>query len=196
MANSRKKNEDGFTESQLRSLRSSYFIISNNIQPSIELKKNDLVQYKSVLGSLRSQIYDNSFFNTRLKSVGAIELEEKLKSMTKDEKEKVKNDNAYKFTEEHPVNRVVISCTLIYLMQINKITTFEQYIEFMRKYNVTIKLTKLEHNSLGDTTGYYVKGIQDYIGRNIFISGVENVFESMDIELIQKVLSEIELIEE
>jgi hypothetical protein len=81
-------------------------------------------------------------------------------------------------------------------MQINKITTFEQYIEFMRKYNVTIKLTKLEHNSLGDTTGYYVKGIEDYIGRNIFISGVENVFESMDIELIQKVLSEIELIEE
>jgi hypothetical protein len=41
-----------------------------------------------------------------------------------------------------------------------------------------------------------VKGIEDYIGRNIFISGVENVFESMDIELIQKVLSEIELIEE
>jgi hypothetical protein len=196
MANSRKKNEDGFTESQLRSLRSSYFIISNNIQPLIELKKNDLVQYKSVLGSLRSQIFDCSFFKTGLKSEGAITLEEKLNSMTKDEKEKVKNDDAYKFTEEHPVNRVVISCTLIHLMQINKITTFEQYIEFMHKYNVTIKLTKLEHNSLGDTTGYYVKGIQDYIGRNIFISGVENVFESMDIELIQKALSEIELIGE
>jgi hypothetical protein len=195
MSTSRKKNEDGFTESQLRNLRSAYFIISNNIQPLIELKKNDLVQYKSVLGSLRSQIFDCSFFKTGLKSEGAITLEEKLNSMTKDEKEKVKNDDAYKFTDEHPVNRVVISCLLIYLMEIKNITTFEQYIEFMRKYNVTIKLTKLEHNSLGNTTGYYVKGIEDYLGRNIFVLGVENVFDGMDIELIQKALAEIQLIE-
>jgi hypothetical protein len=40
-----------------------------------------------------------------------------------------------------------------------------------------------------------VKGIEDYLGRNIFVLGVENVFDGMDIELIQKALAEIQLIE-
>lgn len=198
MGRSRKKNEDGFTESQLEKLSGAYFIISNNIPHLPELKKNNPKRYKVVLGLIRSLIFDNSFFKTGLKSEAAIELEKKLKSMTKEEKdrENVKKNDAYKFTDEHPVNRVVISGSVIYLMMIKVIASFEQYVEFLRKYNVTIKITKLEHNSLSGTTGYQVKGIEDYEGRNVFVLGLVNLLGGMDNELLLEIISDLNSIED
>jgi hypothetical protein len=133
--------------------------------------------------SLRSQIFDNSFFDTGLISESAIELKKLIKNMTKEEKRinNIKKNDNFKLVKEHPVNRVVISALLLDEMMNKKIVELDQYINFISKYNVTITITKLEHNNLSGTTGYYIKTIDDYRNRNIFVENLDFLIEDIQI---------------
>ena len=51
----------------------------------------------------------------------------------------------------------------------------------------------MEHNSLSGTTGFQVKGVDDYNSRNIFMVGLDSLYLGMDNELIKKALSEIKI---
>ena len=167
--------------SQQVKIKACYIVIKGCLKECIEARDNDIILYDALVSSLRSQIFDVSFFATGLKSIGAIELEKVIKEMKKNGMINELKKDEFKIVKEHVVNRVVIVLLLLEYFQQNPNMTIEEFTDFLYKYNVTVTITKMEHNSLSATTGYYIKNITDYESRNIFIDKVDTIFENLTI---------------
>jgi|LakMenE18May11ns_1017448.scaffolds.fasta_scaffold9952387_2 hypothetical protein len=167
--------------SQQVRIKACYILIKGCLKDCIEARNNDIILYDALVSSLRSQIFDVSFFDTGLKSVGVIELEKVIKEMKKNGMISELKKDEFKIVKEHVVNRVVIVVLLLEYLQQNPDMTIEEFTDFLYKYNVTVTVTKMEHNSLSATTGYYIKDITDYESRNIIIYNFDTIFENIKI---------------
>jgi hypothetical protein len=170
------------TVNQKGKIRACFIIIKACLKDCIEARRTDIKLYDDLVSSLRSQIFDVSFFHTGLKSISVIELEKVIKAMKKNGLFKELKKDKYKIVKEHIINRVVIVAILLDMLEKNPDMTIEEFTDFLYKYNVTVTITKMEHNSLSATTGYYIKDITDYKSRNIFIDNVDTIFENINID--------------
>jgi len=124
--------------------------------------KNDKDKFNYFCGSLRSQIYDISFFKTGLISDGA-----KNKSVKK--------------VAEHLYNRT-LSCWIIFeKLGVNPDMDEDEFTELLVKYCSTIVITKEEHDRMtSKTKGMYKKTINDYTDFGIIVNGLEEYINSIE----------------
>lgn len=124
--------------------------------------KGDVDRFNFFCGSLRSQIYDISFFKTGLISEAA-------------------KNKSIKRVDEHLFNRT-LSCKIIFeKLEKNPNMNVEEFISLLVKYCSTIKLTKIEHDKLTTNTGgMYKKTYSDYINCGILMEGLEEYINSLE----------------
>jgi hypothetical protein len=124
--------------------------------------KNQKEEYNYFCGSLRSQIYDISFFKTGLISEAA-----KVKS--------VKN------VHEHLYNRT-LACKIIFQeLENNPDMDVEVFVNLLIKYCSTIVITKVEHDRMTNKTkGMYKKTINDYTDFGIVVDGLVEYISSLE----------------
>ena len=127
----------------------------------IDVKDNE-DKFNYFCGSLRSQIYDISFFKTGLISEGA-----KNKSVKK--------------VDEHLYNRT-LACRIIFeKLESNPNMTEEEFTKLLVKYCSTIVITKEEHDRMTNKTkGMYKKTINDYTDFGIIVNGLEDYIDSLE----------------
>lgn len=125
--------------------------------------KGDDEKYNYFCSSLRSQIYDISFFKTGLISEAA-------------------KDKTVKKVDEHLFNRKLSSKLIFDKLEENPNMSEDEFIELLFKYCSTIVITKEEHDRMtSKTKGFYYKTIQDYLEHGIIVNGLDEYINSINV---------------